>query len=381
MTRTKQTARKSTGGKSPRKQLAAKAARKSAPTAGVVEKVCINFFILYFVHSSKYKHTTKQPHCYRALTVNIKATSMQIKVDVRSRYPNIKDEKIMQELMNQQHRNKHISAQYHSAKIGCADGSKHELDRIILSAWTAVRTKDEQYGVICAILETKENPSHFVVLLRMPSIGEKDAYYLKPQIEDGLIVPLSSIQNAVRICPDLQSYQTAQCDIGEVAVICNKQYDSTGNLVPIQSKYTERGLLELKNANCEHYITTLSNSLQRRKNAGMLRGMAYSNQIEKVKEKNEKLKRELRQAYAAHAQYRSTSESLVQKLTNKVFDYLRKLDSFDKGRRAEMAVMELKKRNNKKRKRGIEQNDAEEAPSKKRVRLNPGLNPGLNPRL
>ena len=32
MARTKQTARKSTGGKAPRKQLASKAARKSAPT-------------------------------------------------------------------------------------------------------------------------------------------------------------------------------------------------------------------------------------------------------------------------------------------------------------------------------------------------------------
>ena len=32
MARTKQTARKSTGGKAPRKQLATKAARKSAPT-------------------------------------------------------------------------------------------------------------------------------------------------------------------------------------------------------------------------------------------------------------------------------------------------------------------------------------------------------------
>merc|ERR1712126_287877 len=35
MARTKQTARKSTGGKAPRKQLATKAARKSAPTGGV----------------------------------------------------------------------------------------------------------------------------------------------------------------------------------------------------------------------------------------------------------------------------------------------------------------------------------------------------------
>ncbi|KAK5464527.1 histone H3.1 [Exophiala xenobiotica] len=34
MARTKQTARKSTGGKAPRKQLASKAARKSAPSTG-----------------------------------------------------------------------------------------------------------------------------------------------------------------------------------------------------------------------------------------------------------------------------------------------------------------------------------------------------------
>lgn len=38
MARTKQTARKSTGGKAPRKQLASKAARKSAPVAGGVKK-------------------------------------------------------------------------------------------------------------------------------------------------------------------------------------------------------------------------------------------------------------------------------------------------------------------------------------------------------
>ena len=38
MARTKQTARKSTGGKVPRKQLAIKAARKSAPTSGAVKK-------------------------------------------------------------------------------------------------------------------------------------------------------------------------------------------------------------------------------------------------------------------------------------------------------------------------------------------------------
>uniref|UniRef100_A0A663FA16 Histone H3 n=1 Tax=Aquila chrysaetos chrysaetos TaxID=223781 RepID=A0A663FA16_AQUCH len=40
MARTKQTARKSTGGKAPRKQLATKAARKSAPATGGVKKPC-----------------------------------------------------------------------------------------------------------------------------------------------------------------------------------------------------------------------------------------------------------------------------------------------------------------------------------------------------
>jgi len=38
MARTKQTARKSTGGKAPRKQLGTKAARKSAPATGGVKK-------------------------------------------------------------------------------------------------------------------------------------------------------------------------------------------------------------------------------------------------------------------------------------------------------------------------------------------------------
>ncbi|KAL2501108.1 histone H3.3 [Forsythia ovata] len=38
MARTKQTARKSTGGKAPRKQLATKAAHKSVPTTGGVKK-------------------------------------------------------------------------------------------------------------------------------------------------------------------------------------------------------------------------------------------------------------------------------------------------------------------------------------------------------
>ena len=38
MARTKQTARKSTGGKAPRKMLATKAARKSAPASGGIKK-------------------------------------------------------------------------------------------------------------------------------------------------------------------------------------------------------------------------------------------------------------------------------------------------------------------------------------------------------
>ena len=46
MARTKQTARKSTGGKAPRKQLATKAARKSAPATGGVKKVLSVFFSL-----------------------------------------------------------------------------------------------------------------------------------------------------------------------------------------------------------------------------------------------------------------------------------------------------------------------------------------------
>ena len=49
MARTKQTARKSTGGKAPRKLLATKAARNSAPATGGVKKhrVYFYFFIFY----------------------------------------------------------------------------------------------------------------------------------------------------------------------------------------------------------------------------------------------------------------------------------------------------------------------------------------------
>jgi histone H3 len=66
MARTKQTARKSTGGKAPRKQLATKAARKSAPATGGVKK----------------------PHRYRPGTVALRCDSpargaMQLSVRAR----------------------------------------------------------------------------------------------------------------------------------------------------------------------------------------------------------------------------------------------------------------------------------------------------------
>lgn len=52
MARTKQTARKSTGGKAPRKQLATKAARKSAPSTGGVKKP----------HRYRYESKKKKEH-------------------------------------------------------------------------------------------------------------------------------------------------------------------------------------------------------------------------------------------------------------------------------------------------------------------------------
>ncbi|MEQ2167605.1 hypothetical protein GOODEAATRI_005760 [Goodea atripinnis] len=50
MARTKQTARKSTGGKAPRKQLATKAARKSAPSTGGVKKPHRYRYVRRFLH-------------------------------------------------------------------------------------------------------------------------------------------------------------------------------------------------------------------------------------------------------------------------------------------------------------------------------------------
>lgn len=57
MARTKQTARKSTGGKAPRKQLATKAARKSAPSTGGVKK------------PHRYRYVSSLPNSFIDLTI------------------------------------------------------------------------------------------------------------------------------------------------------------------------------------------------------------------------------------------------------------------------------------------------------------------------
>uniref|UniRef100_A0A3Q3JTH0 Uncharacterized protein n=1 Tax=Monopterus albus TaxID=43700 RepID=A0A3Q3JTH0_MONAL len=54
MARTKQTARKSTGGKAPRKQLATKAARKSAPATGGVKKRTLQTPVLLCVSAAQF---------------------------------------------------------------------------------------------------------------------------------------------------------------------------------------------------------------------------------------------------------------------------------------------------------------------------------------
>ncbi|XP_070141860.1 histone H3-like [Drosophila kikkawai] len=82
MARTKQTARKSTGGKAPRKQLATKAARKSAPATEVwIFKrrsvyfsyifVVINFFI-FGLWAQPLCGGVKKPHRYRPGTVALR---------------------------------------------------------------------------------------------------------------------------------------------------------------------------------------------------------------------------------------------------------------------------------------------------------------------
>ncbi|KAK6058509.1 core histone H2A/H2B/H3/H4 [Cooperia oncophora] len=60
MVRTKQTARKSTGGKAPRKQLAIKAASKSAPVTGGVKKFIVTVQVKsLFVRIRRYQKSTE----------------------------------------------------------------------------------------------------------------------------------------------------------------------------------------------------------------------------------------------------------------------------------------------------------------------------------
>eukprot|EP00066_Takifugu_rubripes_P007211 XP_003972552.2 PREDICTED: histone H3-like [Takifugu rubripes] len=75
MARTKQTARKSTGGKAPRKQLATKAARKSAPATGGVKKPHPPRKQLATKAARKSAPATggvKKPHRYRPGTVALR---------------------------------------------------------------------------------------------------------------------------------------------------------------------------------------------------------------------------------------------------------------------------------------------------------------------
>jgi histone H3 len=65
MARTKQTARKSTGGKAPRKTLATKAARKSAPAT-------VSFLIRFKLLKIIFQGGVKKPHRYRPGTVALR---------------------------------------------------------------------------------------------------------------------------------------------------------------------------------------------------------------------------------------------------------------------------------------------------------------------
>lgn len=77
MARTKQTARKSTGGKAPRKQLATKAARKSAPTTGnKIMRFIMLFYVVLFNNLTLsiciYLGGVKKPHRYKPGTVALR---------------------------------------------------------------------------------------------------------------------------------------------------------------------------------------------------------------------------------------------------------------------------------------------------------------------
>ena len=78
MARTKQTARKSTGGKAPRKQLATKAARKSAPATGGVKKVLDCFAVASTVADvMKPRLPTKLAHPFDFCCTCVAASQIQ----------------------------------------------------------------------------------------------------------------------------------------------------------------------------------------------------------------------------------------------------------------------------------------------------------------
>ncbi|KAJ9593039.1 hypothetical protein L9F63_027719 [Diploptera punctata] len=86
MARTKQTARKSTGGKAPRKQLATKAARKRAPATGGVKKKKPNIgTALEPVHSERSVVPEKHgaPHPQAALQRLVREIAQDFKTDLR----------------------------------------------------------------------------------------------------------------------------------------------------------------------------------------------------------------------------------------------------------------------------------------------------------
>ena len=91
MARTKQTARKSTGGKAPRKQLATKAARKSAPATGGVKKVRHHHCLACRLRRSKpccktvlYRVVWLQLCCFEAYSARVLSAASQIQAWNRS---------------------------------------------------------------------------------------------------------------------------------------------------------------------------------------------------------------------------------------------------------------------------------------------------------
>ena len=90
MARTKQTARKSTGGKAPRKQLATKAARKSAPAAGGVKKPHrYRPGTVALREIRRYQKSTDLLICRRPFQRLIRELAMDFKGDARFQAPSV----------------------------------------------------------------------------------------------------------------------------------------------------------------------------------------------------------------------------------------------------------------------------------------------------